>query len=222
MRDSIVNALARASYCYGKHRSLARASGLRSWIVSSAPKAAKRVTAADVARSLGLSRATVGFVLNDTPGQTIPPATRERVLAEASRLGYRPHSAARALASGRSHIVLLVLPDWPLDFTLRRNIEEASLALDANGTDDITGRNPVADILQQGFVLRVQAHVAIAMIENQQQPETFQPICERDAPWCNRMHFIAGLGVEQPALAQASGGDALTERNPHAAGVWTP
>ena len=35
------------------------------------------VTAADVARSLGLSRATVGFVLNDTPGQTIPAATRE-------------------------------------------------------------------------------------------------------------------------------------------------
>lgn len=101
-------------------------------------RAAKRVTAADVARSLGLSRATVGFVLNDTPGQTIPAPTRERVLAEAERLGYRPHSAARALASGRSHIVLLVLPDWPLDFTLRRNIEEASLALDASGYSLIT------------------------------------------------------------------------------------
>jgi DNA-binding LacI/PurR family transcriptional regulator len=97
-----------------------------------------RVTAADIARSLGVSRATVGFALNDTPGQTISPATRERVLAEARRLGYRPHSAARALASGRSRIVLLVLPDWPLDFTLRRNIEEASLALDEAGYTLIT------------------------------------------------------------------------------------
>lgn len=93
----------------------------------------KRVTAADVARSLGLSRATVGFVLNDTPGQTIPDATRERVLNEAKRMGYRPHSAARALASGRSRIILLILPDWPLDYAMRTNLDEASATLDRAG-----------------------------------------------------------------------------------------
>lgn len=98
----------------------------------------RRTTAADIARSLGISRATVGFVLNNTPGQTISPSTRKRVQAEAQRLGYRPHSAARALASGRSHLVLLVLPDWPIDFNLRRNIEEASLALDEAGYSLIT------------------------------------------------------------------------------------
>ena len=101
-------------------------------------QADRRTTAADVARSLGLSRATVGFVLNDTPGQTISPSTRKRVQAEAQRLGYRPHSAAKALASGRSHLILLVLPDWPIDFNLRRNIEEASLALDEAGYSLIT------------------------------------------------------------------------------------
>src|SRR5690606_26491156 len=85
----------------------------------SSPQPAKRVTAADVARSLGLSRATVGFVFNDTPGQSISDATKQRVFAEAQRLGYRPHTAARALASGRSRLVLLVLPDWPLDHAMR-------------------------------------------------------------------------------------------------------
>lgn len=98
----------------------------------------RRPTASDVARSLGISRATVGFVLNNTPGQTISEATRARVIAEATRLGYRPHTAARALASGRTHIILLVLPDWPLDFNLRRNIEEASYALDEAGYSLIT------------------------------------------------------------------------------------
>ncbi|WP_194396564.1 LacI family DNA-binding transcriptional regulator [Microbacterium atlanticum] len=98
----------------------------------------KRVTAADVARSLGLSRATVGFVLNDTPGQTIPEATRERVLAEAKRLGYRANSAAQALASGRSRIILLVLPDWPLDYSMRSHLDEASLALDEAGYSLVT------------------------------------------------------------------------------------
>lgn len=92
-----------------------------------------RVTAADVARSLGVSRATVGFVLNDTPGQTISAATRSRVLAEAKRLGYRPHSAARALASGRSRIVLMLLPDWPMDHAVHAYIDEAGAALDRLG-----------------------------------------------------------------------------------------
>ncbi len=98
----------------------------------------RRVTAADVARSLGISRATVGFVLNDTPGQTISPATRQRVLDEAARLGYRPHQAARALASGQSRIVLLILPDWPLEYSLSSHLEEASLALDEAGYSLVT------------------------------------------------------------------------------------
>jgi DNA-binding LacI/PurR family transcriptional regulator len=99
---------------------------------------ARRVTAADVAASLGLSRATVGFVLNDTPGQSISGATRARVLAEAKRLGYRPHTAARALASGRSHIVLLILPDWPVDHSMRAHLDEASLVLDRAGYSLVT------------------------------------------------------------------------------------
>ncbi|KRE22483.1 LacI family DNA-binding transcriptional regulator [Agromyces sp. Soil535] len=120
----------------------------------------RRVTAADIAHSLGISRATVGFVLNDTPGQTISEATRTRVLDEAKRLGYRPHIAARALASGRTRIVLLVLPDWPLDFNLRRNIEEASLALDEAGyalityTPHPTGQaRPLWETLQPDVVM---------------------------------------------------------------------
>ncbi|SKC69066.1 LacI family DNA-binding transcriptional regulator [Okibacterium fritillariae] len=96
-------------------------------------KASRRVTAKDIATSLGVSRATVGFVLNNTAGQTISEATRRRVIAEAHRLGYRPHSAARALASGRTNTVLLILPDWPIDFSVRNNIEEASNALDDAG-----------------------------------------------------------------------------------------
>lgn len=93
----------------------------------------RRVTAKDIATSLGVSRATVGFVLNNTAGQTISEATRRRVIAEANRLGYRPHAAARALARGRTNTVLLILPDWPIDFSVRNNIEEASNALDDAG-----------------------------------------------------------------------------------------
>lgn len=92
-----------------------------------------RVTTADIARVVGVSRATVGFVLNDTPGQTISPATRERVLEAAARMGYRRNNVARALASGRSHLVLLVLPEWPVESGLRQLIDAASRRLSADG-----------------------------------------------------------------------------------------
>lgn len=100
--------------------------------------ARRRVTAADVAAAAGVSRATVGFVLNATPGQTISEGTRERVLDAAERLGYRPNSAARALASGRSRIILLVLPDWPVEFRFHDFLDEASLALDDSGYSLVT------------------------------------------------------------------------------------
>lgn len=100
--------------------------------------ARRRVTAADVARSLGISRATVGFVLNDTPGQTISEPTRAKVLAEAERLGYRPHRAAKTLASGRSRMVLLVLPDWPMEHAMQAHLDEASHVLDEAGYSLVT------------------------------------------------------------------------------------
>ncbi|MFG2953671.1 LacI family DNA-binding transcriptional regulator [Streptomyces sp. NPDC048291] len=66
-----------------------------------------RVTLTDVAKASGVSRATVSFVLNDDPRQTISTATRERVMAAAHELGYVPHGIARALREGASRIVVL-------------------------------------------------------------------------------------------------------------------
>ncbi|MFF7472112.1 substrate-binding domain-containing protein [Streptomyces sp. NPDC008092] len=66
-----------------------------------------RVTLTDVAKASGVSRATVSFVLNDDPRQTISTATRERVMEAARDLGYVPHGIARALREGSSRIVVL-------------------------------------------------------------------------------------------------------------------
>ena len=61
-----------------------------------------RVTAKDVARSLGVSISTVSRAFTDDA--IIKDSTRERVLAEASRLGYTPDSLARGLITRRSRI----------------------------------------------------------------------------------------------------------------------
>ncbi|MEU6917370.1 LacI family DNA-binding transcriptional regulator [Streptomyces olindensis] len=100
--------------------------------------AGRRVTAADVARSIGVSRATVGYVLNDTPGARISPETRRRVLQAAAHLGYQPSRVAQSLARGRSRIVLIVVPDWPFEYTLRAHLDEAARVLDEAGYATIT------------------------------------------------------------------------------------
>ncbi|WP_328222174.1 LacI family DNA-binding transcriptional regulator [Streptomyces sp. NBC_00310] len=88
----------------------------------------RRVTSGDVAREAGVSRATVSYVLNDTPHQKIAEATRTRVWEAAARLGYAPSAAARALRTGRSDIVLGVLPDWPIQHVLGRLIQQLTNA----------------------------------------------------------------------------------------------
>lgn len=74
--------------------------------MADSPQPPARVTIKDVARASGVSPATVSFVLNDTPGQTIRPQTRERVHATARQLGYSPHGIARSLREGTSRVVL--------------------------------------------------------------------------------------------------------------------
>ena len=61
----------------------------------------------DVALRAGVSGQTVSRVVNDSP--RVDPATRARVEAAMAQLGYRPHRAARALRTGRTHTIGLVV-----------------------------------------------------------------------------------------------------------------
>ncbi|MBO9624976.1 MAG: LacI family DNA-binding transcriptional regulator [Microbacterium sp.] len=60
-----------------------------------------------VAARSGVSGQTVSRVVNDSP--RVDPATRERVERAMAELGYRPHRAARALRTGRSQTIGLVV-----------------------------------------------------------------------------------------------------------------
>ncbi|WP_341955418.1 LacI family DNA-binding transcriptional regulator [Microbacterium sp. LWH13-1.2] len=60
-----------------------------------------------VASRAGVSGQTVSRVVNDSP--RVDPVTRERVEKAMVELGYRPHRAARALRTGRSQTIGLVV-----------------------------------------------------------------------------------------------------------------
>jgi DNA-binding LacI/PurR family transcriptional regulator len=65
-------------------------------------------TMQEVATHAGVSIATVSFVVNGT--KKVSPATRERVQASMSALGFRNNAIARALASKRTRIIALLIP----------------------------------------------------------------------------------------------------------------
>jgi DNA-binding LacI/PurR family transcriptional regulator len=66
-----------------------------------------RATLKDVARLSGLSAATVSRVF--TPGASISSGARQRVLKISAELGYRPNLMARAVITGRSRVIGLIL-----------------------------------------------------------------------------------------------------------------
>jgi len=100
-----------------------------------------RLTQAEIGRRLGVSQTLVGYALNGSG--RISAELRERIVAEAQRLGYTPNKAARALKSGRSQLVALCLPQgMPPFFGLI--LEELQRLAEIDGYDLVTtcGRMP--------------------------------------------------------------------------------
>lgn len=69
--------------------------------------APQKVTAIDVARVAGVSQSAVSRVF--TPGASASKATIAKVRAAAEKLGYRPDPLARAMITGRTRIIGMVV-----------------------------------------------------------------------------------------------------------------
>ena len=67
----------------------------------------EKVTSIDVAERAGVSQSAVSRVF--TPGASVSKQTADKVRKAASELGYRPNILARAMSTGRSRIIGLVL-----------------------------------------------------------------------------------------------------------------
>ena len=70
----------------------------------------RRATRADVARLAGVSTAVVSYVFNNGP-RPVAADTAQQVCEAAEKLHYRPNSVARALSTGSSKTLGIVVPD---------------------------------------------------------------------------------------------------------------
>jgi LacI family transcriptional regulator len=81
----------------------------------------------DVAKRAGVSVTTVSRVINRS-SHPVNPKTRERVLAAARELDFKPSALARALASDQTHIIGVIVGDAsdPYFATVVRGISDAA------------------------------------------------------------------------------------------------
>ncbi|SDD83568.1 LacI family DNA-binding transcriptional regulator [Glycomyces harbinensis] len=127
----------------------------------------------DVAKAAGVSTATASMALNGTGGNRIGSETRDRVLAAAAALGYRPNTVARGLRTRRTQMIGFVgdnVATTPFAGQMIRGAHDAAreagfllLMIDTTGDPEETGEAIAALQERQidGILLATMYHQAI-------------------------------------------------------------
>lgn len=69
----------------------------------------KRITSIDVARLAGVSQSTVSRTFSPSEKYSVSSKSRQKVLAVAQQLGYKPNAIARSLSMQRTNIIGIVM-----------------------------------------------------------------------------------------------------------------
>ncbi len=139
----------------------------------------KRATSYDVAALAGVSQSAVSRVFQD--GASASKAMRERVIAAADELGYRPNAIARGLITRRSNMVAVVIskltnlyyPEVLVQLTQRFSERGVRVLLFALERESDTGR-----VVEQMLQYRVDGVLTAAMFT----PEQLETIESAEIP----------------------------------------
>ncbi|HVX65401.1 MAG TPA: LacI family DNA-binding transcriptional regulator [Bryobacteraceae bacterium] len=158
----------------------------------------------DIARELGVSVVTVSKVLRNH--SDISEETRQRVLKRIKELNYQPNFAARALVTGRTYTVALIVPDLVHPFfaevakglssTLRKR--SYSLMIASSEEDPALERQEIEQVLARRLD-------AIVVASAQWTVESFRKIEEHRIPYILIDRQFLGLaanfvGVDDEAV----------------------
>ncbi|MBD0844553.1 LacI family DNA-binding transcriptional regulator [Streptomyces sp. TRM68416] len=191
-------------------------------------------TMADVARSAGVSVATVSHVLNDT--RPVLPHTRQAVLDAIDRLGYTPNTLARSLVTARTRSIGLAVSaiSNPYFTEILQGVEAAALEqgyslLIADPHDDPEHERKVVQLLHErrvdGMIVAPSADPRdlLAYLRRHQVPTVFldrlvdeaaphfdQVCAESAAPTARLVTHLADLGHRRIALVAGRPGLSTT------------
>jgi LacI family transcriptional regulator len=144
-------------------------------------------TIMDVAARAGVSKATVSRVLNQNP--QVKGEIRDRVLRAIEELGYRPSAIARNLATSRSNVIGLILPDItnPYFPFIARGIEDAahqlgySLFISNTDNDPKLEQDYINKMVEQqvGGIVLISSALDVAAVRQLTELKTPIVLCDR-------------------------------------------
>jgi LacI family transcriptional regulator, galactose operon repressor len=151
-----------------------------------------RLRMKDIARDLGLSAVTVSKALRHHPD--ISEETRNRILKRIKELDYRPNFAARALITGRTWTVGLVVPDLLHPF-FAQVAEAISAEIRKTGYSLILASSEDDPDLERQQIEQLLAHRVdvILVASTQWSVESFRKIEEQNIPYVLVDRKFAGL-----------------------------
>jgi LacI family transcriptional regulator len=136
----------------------------------------------DIARDLGLSVITVSKALRNRPD--ISASTRARILRRCQELNFRPNLAARALVTGRTNMMGLVIPDLAHTFFTELARGMSGVLLRAGFTLLISSSEQQPELEQQVIDQLIARRVDALMVASTQfTPQTFQQMEKEAIPY---------------------------------------
>ena len=169
------------------------------------------VTIQDVAREAGVSKATAARVLGSYG--TASPAVKEKVLAAARELGYRPNELARSMTTGRSRTIGVIVGDIenPYFGQAVRGISEVARAA---GFDVILA-NSGEDVGKEQAAVRVllgkRVDGLIVTPASMSETQHLESVQSQDVLWFCSIARIPGLKVDSVVTDDRAAAEAATQ-----------
>lgn len=148
----------------------------------------------DIARDLGVSTITVSKVLHNHPD--IGDETRERVLRRMKELNYQPNLSARALVTGKTGAIGLIVPDLVHPFFAEVAKGLAGPLRDRGYDLVIASSEENPDLENKGIEQMLARRVdALIVASAQRDAKSFHRVEERKVPYVLIDRKLAGLGA---------------------------
>jgi len=162
----------------------------------------KSITLRDVARAAGVSTASASRAL---AGTRVTSELHRRIMAAATRLGYRTNLAARALAAKRSGLIGIAAA--PLsDALLAEVIEAAELRFAREGYGVLISGVSPSNLIAASHALMARGVEAILFVGKSPTDQDLDTLQRQDVPWIG----VAEGDGEDPSrldLGQAKGAE---------------
>jgi LacI family transcriptional regulator len=164
----------------------------------------------DIARDLGVSTITVSKALRNH--SDISVATRARVLRKVKELNYRPNLAARALVTGRTYMMGLVVPDLVHSFFSSLATGLSGVLRNSGFTLVISSSEEDPELERQAIDQLVARRVdALLVASIQWTVETFRRVEEAGIPYVLIDRSFNGLAANFVGVNDEQVGSIATE-----------